>query len=64
MNTTDGPRVGYFICHCGSNIAGTVDVAEVAVQVAGQPGVTVARDYQFMCSQPGQDLIGQEIRRH
>jgi len=62
MNSADGPRVGYFICHCGSNIAGTVDVGEVAGHLAEQPGVAVARDYQFMCSQPGQDLIGQEIR--
>jgi heterodisulfide reductase subunit A len=55
-------RIGVYICHCGSNIAGTVDVAEVAQWAARLPNVTVARDYEFMCSSLGQDLIKDDIR--
>ena len=55
-------RVGVYICHCGSNIAGKVDVAGLA-QWAGQSleGVVVARDYKFMCSSLGQELIQEDI---
>ncbi len=62
MKNGDERRIGFFICHCGTNIAGTVDVETIARQIGELPGVVVARDYQFMCSQPGQDLIGQDIR--
>jgi len=56
------PRTGVYVCHCGINIAGTVDVAAVASFAAGLPGVTVARDYSFTCSEPGQQMIAQDIR--
>jgi heterodisulfide reductase subunit A len=56
------PRIGVYICHCGSNIAGTVDTAEVAQFAQGLEGVAVARDYKFMCSDPGQELIKKDIR--
>ena len=59
----DDARIGFYVCHCGTNIAGTVDVEEVAQFVGGLPNVVVSRDYQFMCSQPGQDLIGEDIRQ-
>ena len=56
----DDLRVGVYVCHCGSNIAGIVDVEEVrdwaAVNLKGR-GVTVAQDYKFMCSSLGQELI-------
>jgi heterodisulfide reductase subunit A len=55
------PRVGVYICHCGINIAATVDVAAVAEFAAGLPGVVVARHYTYMCSEPGQALIKQDI---
>ncbi len=58
----DGRRIGFYICHCGSNIAATVDVAAVANHVAGLSGVAVSRHYAFMCSQPGQDMIARDIR--
>jgi heterodisulfide reductase subunit A2 len=58
----DGLRIGVYVCHCGSNIAKTVDVAAVAAFARGQPGVAVARDYKFMCSDPGQELIQRDIR--
>jgi heterodisulfide reductase subunit A2 len=64
-STANGaPRVGFYICHCGTNIAGTVDVKAVAEYVASLPGVVVSRDYKYMCSDPGQELIQQDIREH
>lgn len=58
-------RIGVYICHCGSNIAGTVDVEEVA-RWAGEAlkdrGVVVSRDYKFMCSSLGQELIQKDIK--
>ncbi len=56
------PRIGVYICHCGSNIAGTVDVAEVARFAKGLDSVVVSRDYRFMCSDPGQNLIKEDIK--
>ena len=55
-------KIGVYICHCGSNIAGMVDVAGVAQWAADLPGVAVARDYEFMCSSLGQELIKDDIR--
>lgn len=55
-------RVGVYICHCGSNIAGTVDAAEVARWAGGLPNVVVSRDYKFMCSSLGQELIEKDIQ--
>jgi heterodisulfide reductase subunit A len=55
------PRVGVYVCHCGLNIAGKVDVDRVVNFAATLPDVAVARNYAFMCSDPGQDLIRQDI---
>ncbi|UCD39216.1 MAG: CoB--CoM heterodisulfide reductase iron-sulfur subunit A family protein [Fidelibacterota bacterium] len=54
--------IGVYICHCGSNIAGTIDVRQVRESISTAPNVVVARDCQFMCSDPGQALIKQDIR--
>ncbi|HNT22745.1 MAG TPA: CoB--CoM heterodisulfide reductase iron-sulfur subunit A family protein [Anaerolineales bacterium] len=54
-------KVGVYICHCGSNIAGTVDVADVAQWASKLPNVVVSRDYKFMCSSPGQEMIEKDI---
>ncbi len=56
-------RVGVFICHCGSNIAGTVDVAKVAAEARKIPGVAFATNYMYTCSEPGQDEIKAAITR-
>ena len=56
------PRTGVYICHCGSNIAGTVDVEAVTQFAQGLDSVVVARNYKFMCSDPGQNLIKQDIK--
>ncbi len=61
MNNTDR-KIGVYICHCGSNIAGTVDVEEVAKFAQGLPHVVVAREYKYMCSDPGQEMIREDIK--
>ncbi|MGA2176781.1 MAG: CoB--CoM heterodisulfide reductase iron-sulfur subunit A family protein [Verrucomicrobiota bacterium] len=67
MNTNNrngAVRIGFYICHCGHNIAGLVDCPAVAQDIAKLPGVVVSRDYKYMCSDPGQELIQQDIREH
>ncbi len=54
-------RIGVFVCHCGENIARTVDCAAVAKRLAELPGVAHSVDYKYMCSDPGQALIKQAI---
>lgn len=54
-------RIGFYICHCGVNIAGKVRVEEVAEFAKGLKNVVVARDYKFMCSDPGQEMIEKDI---
>lgn len=57
-----GKKIGVYVCHCGTNIAGTVDVEEVAHYVSGLEGVAIARHYTYMCSDPGQALIKDDIQ--
>ncbi|MCL2128317.1 MAG: CoB--CoM heterodisulfide reductase iron-sulfur subunit A family protein, partial [Treponema sp.] len=52
-----------FVCHCGSNIGGVVDCRAVAEYAAGLPGVAVSRDYSYMCSDPGQKLIKDDVKQ-
>jgi heterodisulfide reductase subunit A len=59
-------RVGVYVCHCGSNIAGVVDVEDVAKwaeENLGDQGVVLAKDYKFMCSSLGQELIQNDIEK-
>ena len=58
-------RIGVYVCHCGTNIAGTVDVQQVAEWAATRlkrRGVVIGRDYKFMCSSLGQELIENDIK--
>ena len=55
-------RTGVFVCHCGINIAGTVDVKKVAKELSKYPGVVYTEDYVYMCSDPGQNLIAKAIK--
>ncbi len=55
-------KIGVYVCHCGENIAGVVDVEAVRAFAEKLPGVTVARSYLFMCSDPGQELIKKDIQ--
>jgi len=56
-------KIGVYVCWCGLNIAGTVDSEGVARYAGTLPHVAVARDYKYMCSDPGQDLIKNDIKR-
>ena len=55
-------RIGVFVCHCGSNIAATVDVKKVVEMALHEPGVVHAEDYQYMCSEAGQEKIRAAIQ--
>ncbi len=57
-------RIGVFICHCGRNIAGTVDVKKVAEEIGKREDVAIATTYVFMCSEPGQKLIEDSIKKY
>ncbi|TEU01032.1 MAG: disulfide reductase, partial [Dehalococcoidia bacterium] len=59
---SEEPKIGVFICHCGTNIAGTVNVDEVREFVSKLPGVVSARDYKFTCSEPGQLEIKEDVK--
>ena len=55
-------RIGVFVCWCGSNIAATVDVEKVAEVLAKEPGVVYSANYQYMCSESGQNMIKDAIK--
>ena len=55
-------RIGVYVCHCGTNIGRTVDCKSVTEYARGLPNVVVARDYQYTCSDPGQEMIKNDIR--
>lgn len=57
-------RIGVFVCHCGHNIAGTVDVKTVVEQLQRNGDVVFAIDYKYMCSDPGQQLIRESIEKY
>jgi len=63
-NGNGAERIGVFVCHCGTNIAGTIDVKGLAEYASKLPGVVVSREYKYMCSDPGQELIKEDIRDH
>ena len=58
------PRIGVYVCHCGLNIARTVDCGKVAQLAAGMDDVVVARDVPYACSEPGQQGIKEDIAAH
>ena len=60
----DNRRIGVYVCHCGTNISHTVDVGAVVAHARTLPGVVLARDYKYMCSDPGQEMIQSDIREH
>ena len=55
-------KVGVYICHCGTNIAKVVDVEEVTRWAGERDNVEISREYKFMCSSLGQDLIVEDIK--
>jgi heterodisulfide reductase subunit A len=59
----DEVRIGVYICHCGANIAGVVDVKELVEYAKGLPSVALAKDYIYMCSDPGQNMVKEDIKK-
>jgi heterodisulfide reductase subunit A len=59
---TPGGKVGVYVCHCGGNISDAVDVEQVCAQARRVPGVVVARDHMFLCSDPGQEMIIEDLK--
>ncbi|MEA1968039.1 MAG: FAD-dependent oxidoreductase [Thermodesulfobacteriota bacterium] len=57
-------RIGFYVCHCGINIAGMVRVEEVAEYAGKIKNVVISRDYKFMCSDPGQEIIEKDIKKY
>jgi len=62
--TTKTHRIGVFICHCGKNIKETVNVDKVTEAIKEYPGVVVAENYAYMCSDPGQKLVETQIKEN
>jgi NADH:ubiquinone oxidoreductase subunit E len=58
----DQERIGVYVCHCGTNIAHTVDVGAVVAHAKALSGVLIAREYKYMCSDPGQEMIKRDIK--
>jgi len=50
-------KIGVFVCHCGINIASTVDIPKVVEDLKNYPGIAFIQDYKYMCSEPGQTLV-------
>ncbi|MCX6280650.1 MAG: CoB--CoM heterodisulfide reductase iron-sulfur subunit A family protein [Bacteroidetes bacterium] len=58
------PRIGVYVCWCGTNISKMVDVEAVTKEVSTLPYVVLSKNYKYMCSDPGQDLIIKDIKLH
>lgn len=63
-NENEELRIGVYVCHCGVNIAAAVDCAGVAEYAGTLPDVVIAKDYKYMCSDPGQNLIQEDIKKY
>ncbi len=64
MIADESLRIGVYVCHCGSNIAGTVDVEALTQFAKGLPDVVISRHYKYMCSDPGQELVKRDIAEY
>ena len=56
------PKVGVYICHCGKNIADVIDMDEITEYSKHIPNVVLSKNFKFMCSNAGQDLIAQDLK--
>ena len=64
LDSMEEIRIGVYVCWCGTNIANMVDVEKVSKELQDLPNVVVSKDYKYMCSDPGQDLIVSDIKEH
>jgi heterodisulfide reductase subunit A len=58
------PRIGVFVCQCGTNIESTVDTEKVSEELGKLPGVIFSCNYKFMCSAPGQEMLKDAVKKH
>lgn len=58
------PRIGLYVCHCGTNISKMVDVKAIADEMKDAANIVITRDYKYMCSDPGQDLVIKDIKEN
>ncbi len=63
QETIEEPKIGVYVCHCGINIAGVVDIEAVKDYAATLPNVIVSEEYKYMCSDPGQNLVQDDIKQ-
>ena len=64
MSEREELRIGVYVCHCGSNIGGVIDVGDVVGYAATLPGVVISKENKYMCADPGQALIREDIKKH
>lgn len=62
QETTEEPKIGVYVCHCGINIGGVVDIEAVKDYAATLPNVVVSEEYKYFCADPGQDMIQKDIK--
>lgn len=62
QETTEEPKIGVYVCHCGINIGGVVDINAVKEYAATLPNVIVSEEYKYFCADPGQELIQKDIK--
>jgi len=62
QETTEEPKIGVYVCHCGINIGGVVDVSAVKEYAATLPNVVVSEEYKYFCADPGQEMIQKDIK--
>ena len=63
QETSEEPKIGVYVCHCGINIAGVIDIEAVKDYAATLPNVIVSEEYKYMCSDPGQNLVQDDIKQ-
>ena len=62
QETTEEPKIGVYVCHCGINIGGVIDVPLLEEYAASLPNVKIAKEYKYFCSDPGQEMIQKDIK--
>ncbi len=62
QGTTEEPKIGVYVCHCGINIGGVADVPALAEYAATLPNVVVSEEYKYFCSDPGQEMIKKDVK--
>ena len=62
QEATEEPKIGVYTCHCGINIGGVVDIEAVKEYAATLPNVVISEEYKYFCSDPGQDMIQQDVK--